>query len=131
MKGTSTPGHPLRQQQPHHPQQPGAQQPQQPLMPPGAGGPAGPGVGGNPDNSPMVAIKLEAACPQSNDLMTVPGQTHLGSPDTPGGVYVDSTTYPSRLTPPESNDLGLQYEELQNGKLIKSAVCVMKDWALF
>merc|ERR550532_3403077 len=30
MKGTSTPGHPLRQQQPHHPP-PGAQQPQQPL----------------------------------------------------------------------------------------------------
>ena len=134
MKGTSTPGHPLRQQQPHHPP-PGAQQPQQPLMPPGAGGgPGGPGVGGNPDNSPltpMVAIKLEAACPQSNDLMTVPGQTHLGSPDTPGGVYVDSTTYPSRLTPPESNDLGLQYEELQNGKLIMSAVCVMKNWARF
>jgi hypothetical protein len=124
MKGTSTPGHPLRQQQPHHPP-PGAQQPQQPLMPPGAGGPGGPGVGGNPDNSPltpMVAIKLEAACPQSNDLMTVPGQTHLGSPDTPGGVYVDSTTYPSRLTPPESNDLGLQYEELQNDPMKISEV---------
>jgi len=125
MKGTSTPGHPLRQQQPHHPPPPGAQQPQQPLMPPGAGGPGGPGVGGNPDNSPltpMVAIKLEAACPQSNDLMTVPGQTHLGSPDTPGGVYVDSTTYPSRLTPPESNDLGLQYEELQNDPMKISEV---------
>lgn len=57
----------------------------------------------------MPVIKQEG----SNDLM-VPGQTHLGSPDTVS-PYVDSTTYPSRLTPPESNnDIFALQEELSN-----------------
>ncbi len=68
------------------------------------GGPPPPGGG------PMVpTIKQEG-----NDPM-VPGQTHLGSPDTVT-QYVDSTTYPSRLTPPESNtDFFALQEELLNG----------------
>ena len=60
----------------------------------------------------LPAIKQEGP---SNDLM-VPGQTHLGSPDTVS-QYVDSTTYSSRLTPPESNtaDFFALQEELLNG----------------
>ena len=63
----------------------------------------------------LATIKQEG----SNDLAMVPGQTHLGSPDTVS-PYVDSTTYPgSRMTPPESkNDLFSLQEELLNGNEI-------------
>jgi len=111
MKGSASTPHPLRQQS-HHPHQQ-AQQPQPPqpgLMPPT-------GAGGNENASltPMVptAIKQEGS---SSDLM-VPGQTHLGSPDTVSQCHmshVDSTTYPSRLTPPEPNEIFTLQEELLN-----------------
>merc|ERR1712156_1231648 len=113
MKGSTTP-HPLRQQS-HHPP-PGAGQPQQPLMPPGAGGPGAPGG----DNTPLTPMMASTAIKQegsSGDLM-VPGHTHLGSPDTVS-QYVDSTTYPSRLTPPEFNAM---QEELLNGRDISEVL---------
>jgi len=43
----------------------------------------------------------------------VPGQTHIGSPDAVP-PYVDSTTYPTRLTPPGSNPDFFNAEELIN-----------------
>jgi len=115
MKGSASTPHPLRQQS-HHPHQ--AQQPQQPQPPqPGLMPPTGAGGGGNENASltPMVAtaIKQEGS---SGDLM-VPGQTHLGSPDTVSQCHmshVDSTTYPSRLTPPEPNEIFTLQEELLN-----------------
>ena len=118
MKGSASTPHPLRQQS-HHPHQ--AQQPQQPQPPqPGLMPPTGAGGGGNENASltPMVAtaIKQEGS---SGDLM-VPGQTHLGSPDTVSQCHmshVDSTTYPSRLTPPEPNEIFTLQEELLNGNL--------------
>ena len=116
MKGSTTPVHPLSRQQSHHP--PGAggqQQPQQPLMPPGAGGPGAPG-GENAPLTPMMATSAIKQEGTGGDLM-VPGQTHLGSPDTVS-QYVDSTTYSSRLTPPESNADGIfnaMQDELLNG----------------
>ena len=85
-------------QQTQHQQQQQQQQQQQsqthPLAPgaikqelPGGGNPGGPGL--------------------------APGQTHIGSP----GEFVDSTTYPSRLTPPSGTtaDYFALQEELQNG----------------
>ena len=104
-----------------HPPHPAPHQAPGPLMPPVSGPPGGPTSGGpggvpgsgNGNEAPMLAtIKQEG----SNDLM-VPGQTHLGSPDTGVPPYVDSTTYPgSRVTPPESNnDLFALQEELLNG----------------
>lgn len=56
----------------------------------------------------MVPVKQEGSA--GNDLM-VPGQTHLGSPDTVP-PYVDSTTFPSGPTPPKSTDNYAQ--ELRN-----------------
>ena len=78
---------------PHQPHPPG----QQPMMP-------------TPPQPPnMVPVKQEGSA--GNDLM-VPGQTHLGSPDTVP-PYVDSTTFPSGPTPPKSTDNYAQ--ELRNG----------------
>ena len=117
MKGSASTPHPLRQQS-HHPHQQ-AQQPQQPQPPqPGLMPPTGAGGNENASLTPMVptAIKQEGS---SSDLM-VPGQTHLGSPDTVSQCHmshVDSTTYPSRLTPPEPNEIFTLQEELLNGNL--------------
>lgn len=72
-------------------------------------------MGSTETSGPLLpAIKQEG--PSGGSDLMVPGQTHLGSPDTVS-QYVDSTTYPSRLTPPESNtpDFFALQEELLNG----------------
>ena len=61
----------------------------------------------------LVPVKQEGSS-AGNDLM-VPGQTHLGSPETVP-PYVDSTTFPSGPTPPKSTDNFAQ--ELINGILL-------------
>lgn len=71
-------------------------------------------MGSTETSGPLLpAIKQEG--PSGGSDLMVPGQTHLGSPDTVS-QYVDSTTYPSRLTPPESNtpDFFALQEELLN-----------------
>lgn len=68
----------------------------------------------------MATIKQEmgmATLSGGNSDLMVPGQTQIGSPDAIS-PYVDSTTYPSRLTPPGSNaDFFSLQEELINGIL--------------
>ena len=65
--------------------------------------------------TPSAVIKQETNVVGGSDLM-VPGQTHIGSPDAVS-PYVDSTTYPTRLTPPGSNPefYGFDAKELLNG----------------
>jgi len=72
---------------------------------------------------PQINIKQEHGCPIAAPM---PGQTQLGSPlngsdritgDIASSGFVDSTTYPSRPTPPTitGNELFALQEELLNG----------------
>ena len=69
--------------------------------------------GAAPGQSMTPIIKQETNVIGGPDHM-VPGQTHIGSPDAVP-PYVDSTTYPTRLTPPGSNPDFFNAEELING----------------
>ena len=96
-----------QQQQDHHHQQQQQQQQQQLMMRP----------------HQQISIKQEHGCPI---VAPIPGQTQLGSPlngserisgDIASSGFVDSTTYPSRPTPPTitGNELFALQEELLNG----------------
>ena len=73
-----------------------------------------------------ISIKQEHGCAIGAGNGLVPGQTQLGSPvngsdripgDLASSGFVDSTTYPSRPTPPSitGNELFALQEELLNG----------------
>ena len=64
--------------------------------------------------TPTAVIKQETNVVGGSADLMVPGQTHIGSPDTVS-PYVDSTTYPTRLTPPGSTPDYFSVEELLNG----------------